>query len=558
MVTELHIRNYALIKELTIEFGKNLNIITGETGAGKSIILGALGLLLGNRAEAKALEGNEDKCVIEGHFLVENLHLETFFEKNDLDYEAVCVLRREINTNGKSRAFVNDIPVTLNILKELGEKLVDIHSQHSNLLLKSEDFRRDFIDFVAENSKQLTDYQTNYKLWRKKVAALHQLQEQETQLTAMADFNRFQLNEIDQLKIKADEYVENEHELDRLNNAEKIAEAFSNVTQLLDGSQTSVLAQLVEMKNSLQKIVGIDAQIENLFGRIDSSFIELGDVNDELTKLSEDWVFDAQRLDYLNERQDKIQRLMRKMACETVEELLLKAGQLRSELQKAENFDQEIEALKLEINKLEETLATEAEKLHRRRQKTARQLSPTITALLKQLGIPDAQFAIECAAHAGQFQKWGIDKIEFVFSANKGLEPQDVSKVASGGEISRIMLALKTLMSNSNKFPTLVFDEIDLGISGEVAIKMGALMQELSQRHQLVCITHLPQIAAMGQHHFRVRKLQEKNRSYSTIEPLSTQERIAEIGQMIGGNNASETALNSAKELLQKFATHLN
>lgn len=555
MITQLQVKNYALIKELSIDFGSSLNVITGETGAGKSIMLGALGLLLGNRADAKTLEYSEGKCVVEGHFAVEKLKLEKFFEENDLDFEPETILRREINQSGKSRAFVNDIPVTLNVLKELGEKLVDIHSQHSNLLMKQESFRREFIDFIAQNETTLTAYKQAYKIYIEAYNSLQELKKKEQELKAKADFNKFQYEEIAELKLDASEYQENERELDRLNNSERLSEAFSLIINLLDEGPSATLPQLVEMKSALQKFLTIDPKIEELNGRIEATYFELQDLAKEFNNIREDWTFDAERLELLNERQDKIQRLLRKHVCADVTELLQKEEVFKTEFDRAENFEKEISELEKALNNHWLQLQKIGNQLSKERTAAAKSISPNITAALKQLGIPDATFLIEIEHNADEKPgKSGFDRIYFNFSANKGIGVQDVSKVASGGEISRIMLALKALMSHSNKFPTLIFDEIDLGISGEVAIKMGALMKELSKAHQLVCITHLPQIAAMGQKHFKVQKMQQNNKSYSTLTELDSNERVTEIGQMIGGIEAGESALQSAKELLQKFA----
>lgn len=555
MISKLYIKNYALIRELELDLGKNFNIITGETGAGKSIMLGALGLLLGNRAEAKALEYTDDKCIIEGHFKLEGLSLEPLFNAEDLDYDNNSILRREISKSGKSRAFINDTPVTLNVLKELGEKLVDIHSQHSNLLLKSQDFRRDFIDFMAKSQNEVELFKTAFKQWKSSKTKLESLKQKEAELRNTADFNKFQFNEIDELKLDSNEYEQNEHELDLLNNSERIAEAFSLSLQLLDEGEGTVLEKLSEMRNATQRLTELDQRLAQIHERISSSYIELQDLSSEINGLKDEWEFDEERLAHLNERQEKIQRLFRKHNTESIEELLELADTFKQEFAQAENFEDSIIKLENQVAKEWIAVLQTGKKLSQKRQKASAQIGNTITETLKQLGIPDANFAVEIeSSEENPNAKNGFDKFNLNFSANKGIGLKDVSQVASGGEISRIMLALKALMSESNQFPTLIFDEIDLGISGEVAIKMGALMQELSEKHQLVCITHLPQIAAMGQRHFKVHKTSHNNKSYSTLRQLSTTERIAEIGEMIGGAQAGESALQSAKELLQKFA----
>lgn len=554
MINELYIRNYALIKELNIRFETGLNIITGETGAGKSIILGALGLILGNRADGKGLDQLQEKCVIEGHFDLSTLALQDLFAAHDLDYENQSILRREISPNGKSRAFVNDVPVTLSVLREVGLKLVDIHSQHSNLLLKDEGFRRNFIDFVAQNQTSLQAYQETYMAWKMLEKELEGLKKEEAELRATADYNRFQWEEIQQLKLKPEDYLENELELDRLNNSEKIHEAFSTVLHALEENDPSILSQLTEAKTALQRIANFDPQIKSIYERIESSLIDLNDVSEEVNGLKESWTFDEERLQVLNEQQELAQRLMRKHQVSELKDLFEKAQLFKKSFERSAHLDEDIEELTKQVGENLSLLLDKGNKLSGKRQKAAAAISKNMEQTLKQLGIPDAQFEIEVVSDSAKPNKFGLDQTQFLFSANKGMAKSDASKVASGGEISRIMLALKALMSDSSSFPTLIFDEIDLGVSGEVAIKMGYMIQRLSQNHQVISITHLPQIAAMGNAHFRVKKVFEKDRSYSTIEPLHPDDRIAEIGQMIGGVDAGTSAIESAKELLQKFA----
>lgn len=555
MIRELYIRNYALIRELHIEFEQGLNIITGETGAGKSIILGALGLILGNRADGKGLDQLQDKCVIEGHFDLSKRSLKDLFDQHDLDYESECILRREISPNGKSRAFVNDIPVTLTIQREIGMALVDIHSQHSNLLLKDEGFRRGFIDTVAQNEKRLTTYQEHFFSWKTVEKELQDLKKEESELRATADYNRFQWEEIDQLDLEAEVYEENERELDRLNNSEKLHEAFANTLHLLDEQEQSILSQLNEAKSMVQKVAGVDPKIAALYQRLESSTIEIRDVSDELNELKESWIFDEERLQSLNEKQELAQRLMRKHQVGDMHQLMEKGAIFKESFERSANLDDDIKELEADLEEKEKALLNAGQELSKHRQTAAKAISKNLVQTLKQLGIPDAQFDIAVIPDNERPNRHGLDQTQFLFSANKGMAMNDVSKVASGGEISRIMLSLKGLMSDTNTFPTLIFDEIDLGVSGEVAIKMGHMIQRLSQNHQVISITHLPQIAAMGNAHFRVKKVWEQDRSYSTIEPLNASDRVTEIGQMIGGQNAGSSAIESAKELLQKFAT---
>ncbi|MGB0430647.1 MAG: DNA repair protein RecN, partial [Bacteroidia bacterium] len=497
MITHLHVKNYALIKELNLNLGTKLNIITGETGAGKSIMLGALGLLLGNRADAKAFEYNKDKCVIEGHFNLTGLDLETYFEKEDLDYETQSILRREISKTGKSRAFINDTPVTLNVLKSLGERLVDIHSQHSNLLLKSEDFRRRFVDFMAKSQNEFDAFKKAFKIWKIAKNNLETLKQKESELRSKADFNQFQFTEINELKLEAAEYETNEHELELLNNSEKIAEAFALMEHLLDNGDGSVLEKLSEMRNAVQRLAALDPRIDEISNRINSTYLELQDLNQEANGLKDEWIFDEQRLGHLNERQDKIQRLLRKHNVETIEELLLLEQQFKSEFAQAEDFENEIKKLENLVAKNWIAVVEKGKKLSAKRKSAAQKIGPEISLTLKQLGIPDGELKIEINTELHKVnEKSGFDQFNFLFSANKGIELQDVSKVASGGEISRIMLALKAFMSESNQFPTLIFDEIDRGIGGATADAVGRRLVRLSQNAQILTVTHSPQVAA--------------------------------------------------------------
>lgn len=553
MISSLHIRNYALIKELDIDFENGLNIITGETGAGKSIIIGALGLILGERMATNAQEGHTGKCVIEGTFQLRGRGLDAFFETNDLDYEDETIIRREVSLSGKSRAFINDVPVTLQVLKELGLSLVDIHSQHSNLLLKSDSFRRSFVDGFSGSFDLLADYSASFKQLSVLEKELKQLQEKEAQLRVNTDFNRFQFDEINELNYQEGEYEENEQELDRLNNSEKLSETFAQSVYLLDESDTSAFGLLNEVQQALQKIRGIDQKIEDLAERVDSSVLDLQDVAAELSSLKEEWTFDEGRLTYLNDRQEIIYKLMRKHALTSAEELLEKAEEFKNAVDDSDQIDERIAETSKKLERIKKETLKKAQLLSAKRKKAVDPINKSLTQMLQQLGIPDAQFSLEVQACAS-LSSHGADELAFLFSANKGKSPAEVTKVASGGEISRIMLAIKTMMSDVANSATLVFDEIDLGISGEVAIKMGHLIQELSDKRQVISITHLPQIAAMGKAHFRVKKLRGEEQTLSTIERLSDEERVTEISEMIGGQQASATAMESAKELLQKFA----
>lgn len=553
MISSLHIRNYALIKELDIDFEDGLNIITGETGAGKSIIIGALGLILGERMASNAQEGHDGKCVVEGTLHLKGRGLESFFDAQDLDYDNETIIRREVSLSGKSRAFINDVPVTLLVLKELGIHLIDIHSQHSNLLLKDETFRRSFVDGYSDSVELASTYSAAYRQLAIQEKELRALKEQEALLRTNAEFNRFQFNEINELDYQLGEFEENERELDRLNNSEKLSEIFSQSVYLLEDADTSAFGLLNEVQQALQKIRGIDQQLEALAARVDSSVLDLNDVAAELNSLKEAWTFDEERLGQLNSRQEVIYKLMRKHALSSADELVAKAEEFRNSVEDSDQIEGRISNLSASLEKTKADVWKKADTLTKSRLKAVKPINDTLTQMLQQLGIPDAEFVLQ-VGRSEQLKAHGADEIDFLFSANKGKSPAEVSKVASGGEISRIMLAIKTIMSNVANSATLVFDEIDLGISGEVAIKMGHLIKKLSSRRQVISITHLPQIAAMGKAHFRVRKLRGESQTLSTIERLSDEERVTEISEMIGGQQASATAIESAKELLQKFA----
>ncbi|MCB0736576.1 MAG: DNA repair protein RecN [Bacteroidetes bacterium] len=555
MLKRLYIKNYALIDKTQIEFGPNFNIITGETGAGKSIMLGALGLILGKRADTQALANAESKCIIEGCFTNVADSLKTLFLENDLDFEQENLLRREITPSGKSRAFVNDTPVSLQVLKEIGEHLVDIHSQHSNQLLASPTFRLSVVDQFAKNAELQQDFARTFFQWKKAEKERETLQEAAELFERDRDYLLFQFNELDALNLKEGEYEANEQELELLNNAEKVGEALQSGRQLLEEGEWNVLDLISQLKQHFAQVRNVNQQFAELAERIESSHIELKDVFREIVQLSEEDLFDASKLDSLNDRQQNLQRAIRKHGAADDAELIAIKNDLEKKLANAQHSTQELETLKKQCAKLKSDAQVSANKLTESRKAVITKTGNEITSILRELGIPDAQFAIELETlPIEQMKSQGQDQLHFRFSANKGSALGSVQKVASGGEISRIMLALKHLLASSAHLPTMVFDEIDLGISGEVAIKMGMLMSKMSEYHQLISITHLPQIAAMGNTHFKVSKESGQDRSISQIAELSSSERIQEISHMIGGISAGENAVESAKELLQKFA----
>lgn len=554
MLSHLYIRNYALIDELDLQLGDQFNIITGETGAGKSIILGALGLILGNRADSKTLNHANGKCIIEGTFSVPE-NFKAFFDQHELDFDAENLLRREIAPSGKSRAFVNDTPVSLQVLKEIGEKLVDIHSQHSNLLLNNSSFRLDVVDAFAKNDSARSNHSKAFAEWAEAQKKYASFLEESQALQKDLDYLKFQLNEIESLRLESGEYARNEKELSLLSNVEKLMEATGKGRSILDEGDFSVIEQLSDLKADVQVVARVNESMLTLSERLNSSLLELRDIYQEFVGLSTDIQEDPERLDELNERQQLLQRLFRKYNTEHEDALLTMASDLADKVRKAEFSDEDTVHWKKEVERLEEVVVEAGSKLTTTRVTAANEVNEAVTILLRELGMPDAIFKIDFEQLPIELAGAnGFDKTRFLFSSNKGNNPQSVSQVASGGEISRIMLALKYLLAGSSRFPTLIFDEIDLGISGEVAIKMGSLLNKLSRQHQIVSITHLPQIAAMGTTHFKVSKTSDQNRSYSHITRLGEGERIQEISQMIAGASAGENAVESAKELLQKFA----
>lgn len=556
MLKSLYIKNYALIREVDIVFDQGFNIITGETGAGKSIMLGALGLILGNRADTKAIFQPDAKCVVEGAFATQKLEVKKLFEKHDLDYETLNLLRREITPSGKSRAFVNDTPVSLQVLKALGQQLVDIHSQHSNLLLADPKFSMEVVDAYGQHHKELQHYRTAYQEWKKAQKALANLEDRQGQLLRDKEYWQFQLDELQKLQIREGEYTANEEELERLSHSEKITEAVAAGNAILAEGEHNLLEQLGLLRQHFAPLGKIGQPFSDIQDRLQAAEVDLKELYNDISHLGDEAESDPARIDELHNRQQALQGLFRKHAVEDEKDLLAIQQELQQRLEEAQDVDGSLAKRRAECTETENLVRARAKDLHERRQQIAPKVGQQIAQMLRELGMPDATFTVEIEwqDHPSQWQPGGADKVRFLFTANKGGQLGDVAKVASGGEMSRIMLALKTALAGTARFPTLVFDEIDLGISGEVAIKMGRLVADLATKHQVISITHLPQIAAMGQNHFRVSKHADNDKSYSTIDQLSTSQRIEEISQMIGGAAASHNAVESAKELLQKFA----
>ncbi len=550
MLQKLLIKNYALIKELDINPSKGLNTITGETGAGKSIMLGAVGLLIGNRADTKVLYEDDKKCVVEGVFLISNYNLKSFFEEEELDYEEECLIRREISATGKSRAFVNDTPVTLDVLKKLGESLMDIHSQHETLLLGDQDVQLQIIDAYGQSQQILTSYQIIYDDFVKAKKALKKFKENVDSLQQEKDYHQFLFDELDKAQLKVEEQEELESSLEMLENGEQIQQKLTEASNALDQSEFAANVVLHEAVEALRIIHTYNKDYRELFERLNSAFIEVQDIAKELEIESNQFEHDPKQLQQTQERLSLIYQLQQKHKVDSINELLNIKNELEEKLLAAESADGDLEQLNAQANDLSSKLQESAKLLSKNRVKQFPLLEKELTNLLSDLGMGDA--SINITNQKKEADKTGIDDIKFLFSANKGIAPQSLKSVASGGEFSRLMFALKYIMADKIALPTIIFDEIDTGISGEIAIKMVQMMRKMAQSHQVITISHLPQIAAKGTHHYFVYKDNSADKSMSKIKLLSDEERLLEIAKMIGGDNPSESALQSAKELLLK------
>lgn len=549
MLSSLRIQNYALINHLDINFSNQLTIITGETGAGKSIMLGALGLLLGERADSDVLFDKDKKCIVEGDFSIDKLGLQDFFAANELDYDGHCIIRREIAPNGKSRAFINDSPVTIQILKSLGEQLMDLHRQHETLHLNTAKFQLLIIDAIAQHENDLLSYKNEYKLYISKVEKLSKLKSEQEQLQRNLDYYQFQFNELNEANLKENELVELEAESEILENAESIKYNLAQAFIGLNNSDNSILIQLKSASNLVQTVKNLKPEIAEIFDRLNSSLIELKDIADELEKAEESINIDAERLQIVNERIDLLNRLMKKHAVSSDAELIEICKDVEQKIKSVELAEDETVHLQLEIEKLKDVLMSKANAISAKRKSIAEPFEVEVNKLLSQVGMPHAVLKIEHHLSI-DISINGIDNFKFLFTANKGSSLQEISKVASGGELSRLMLCIKSLVASSAHLPTLVFDEIDTGISGEVAMQVGSILHQLANKHQVLCITHLPQIAAKGQSHYFVYKSTENERTVSQIKMLNNEERIIEIAKMLSGNQPGEAALANAKELM--------
>ncbi len=549
MLKHLSIQNYALIDKLEVEFSGGLSIITGETGAGKSILLGALGLISGSRADTQALQDKTKKCIVEASFAFTGDVLKEFFEANELDYEPATVIRREINLEGKSRAFINDTPVTLTQLKELGDFLIDIHSQHQTLTLNGNEFQLSVVDAFAKHSDVLQEYQSNYKNYKSLEKQLNDLSEREAQAKKDMDYFQFQFNELEDAGLKTGEQTEIEQELETLNNAEEIKLNLSKAAHSLNGGEQNLLSSLNETKLLLVAFAKFKPEINELSTRINSSYIELKDISNELENLEQDIVYDPKRIEILTQKVDTLYRLQQKHQVKTIEELITIKDELSNKLLDFNSLEAEIVKIKKKLSVLHVSLNTVAKKIAANRKKVIPKIEKEIASLLSSLSMPNAQLKIE-HIETEIFTINGIDKINFLFSANKGSDFKELNKVASGGELSRLMLSIKSLIAQLTELPTIIFDEIDTGVSGDIADKVGSIMNLMAKSMQVITITHLPQIASKGKSHLFVYKEDKNNKTYSNIKKLSSEERVQEIAKMLSTGNPTSAAISNAKELL--------
>lgn len=549
MITSLSIENFALIEKLSIDFSSGFSIITGETGAGKSILLGALGLVLGKRADLTSLKNKNEKCIIEAHFHISNYHLQTFFSANDLDYEDETIIRREILPSGKSRAFINDTPVNLQELQELSLYLIDIHSQHQTQELSEEHFQFQIIDSIGNNQDLVSEYGSVLKLFKKQKSDLVQLNIQMQQALKEQDYNTFLLEELLAAKLDSCNQLELESVFEKLTNVEFIKENLEKSTLIATEEQFGVIQNLKEMKLALQKASPFSSEYHSLYERINSVLIELDDIVNELNSVTDSLINDPEQLEIVNQKLQLIYNLQKKHQVSSVVELLQIQNDLDHKVVSVSNLENQISTLEKEIQLSELELDRISDLIHINRQKAIPVLSDKLIAILEQLGMPNVRFNIEINTTSNYFQN-GKDELQFLFSANKGSDFGLLKKVASGGEMSRIMLAVKAILAQYSKLPTIIFDEIDTGVSGEIANKMGDIMKGMCDTMQVFAITHLPQIAAKGNAHFKVFKTIIKEQTHSELKLLSKEERVLEIAQMLSGTAISDSALNHAKALL--------
>lgn len=551
MLQSIHIQNYALIDRLDIDFTSGFSVITGETGAGKSIILGAIGLLLGQRADVKAIKNGASKCVVEAKFRIATYDMEAFFEENDIEYEPEeCIIRRELSANGKSRAFINDTPASLAQMKVLGERLIDVHSQHQNLLLNKEGFQLNILDILAQDDKQLADYHCLYTTYRQVSRELEEFIAQAEKSRQDEDYIRFQLEQLEDADLKEGEQTSLEQEAETLSHAEDIKAGLYKAGQLIDGDESGGLSLVKEAMQTLQSVSRVYTPAQEWGERLNSCYIELKDISREISGAQEEIEFNPARLDFVNERLNLIYNLQQKHRVDSVEALIELTDKYRNQLNTITSFDETIAKLNKRKEDLYAQVLAQAAVLTECRSRSARQIEEQMQALLIPLGMPNVRFAVEMTTRKEPDAK-GMDSVTFLFSANKNGTLQNVASIASGGEIARVMLSLKAMIAGAVKLPTIIFDEIDTGVSGSIAEKMALIMQDMGkQNRQVISITHLPQIAARGIAHYKVYKEDTETGTNSHIRLLTREERVREIANMLSGSTLTEAALNNARALL--------
>ena len=551
MLKHLYIKNFTLIDELDISLYEGFSVITGETGAGKSIILGAIALLLGQRADSKTIKQGADKCVIEANFDLSRYDMQPFFDENDIEYDAGdCIIRRELTAAGKSRAFINDTPVALSMLKELGDQLMDVHSQHQNLLLNKQDFQLEVVDIIANDATQLAKYQSTYVEYLKAEKELGEMMLTIERNRENLDFLQFQYEELTNANLTEGEQEELEQRSETMEHSEDIKSALYTTDNALSGEQNGVIESLRTSLSALRNIVSVYPEVSELIQRIDSSYIELKDVSHEISSLLESVDFDPAELDQVNSRLDRIYELEKKYHVDTVEDIIAKRDSIYKQLEAIQGGDESLDVLKARRHQLEEQARKEAEVLTKLRTKAAKTIEAEMQKRLVPLGMPHVRFSIQLTAV--ELGANGADRVSFLFSANTSTPLQPVSQVASGGEIARVMLSLKAMISGAVKLPTIIFDEIDTGVSGKTAEMMAQIMKEMGNHgRQVISITHLPQIAALGSVHYKVEKNETASGTTSKMRQLNDDERVREIAQMLSGSDVSEAAIQNAKELLK-------
>ena len=550
MLKHLYIKNFTLIDELDISLYEGFSVITGETGAGKSIILGAIALLLGQRADSKTIKQGADKCVIEANFDLSRYNMQPFFDENDIEYDAGdCIIRRELTAAGKSRAFINDTPVALSMLKELGDQLMDVHSQHQNLLLNKQDFQLEVVDIIANDATQLAKYQNTYAEYLKVEKELGEMMLAIERNRENLDFLQFQYEELTNANLTAGEQEELEQRSETMEHSEDIKSALYTTDNALSGEQNGVIESLRTSLSALRNIEAVYPEVSELIQRIDSCYIDLKDVSHEISSQLESVDFDPAELDQVNNRLDRIYELEKKYHVDTVEDIIAKRDAIYKQLQTIEGGDESLDALKARRQQLEEQARKEAEVLTKLRTKAAKTIEAEMQKRLVPLGMPHVRFSIQLTAV--ELGTYGVDRVSFLFSANTSTPLQPVSQVASGGEIARVMLSLKAMISGAVKLPTIIFDEIDTGVSGKTAEMMAQIMKEMGNHgRQVISITHLPQIAALGSVHYKVEKNETASGTTSKMRQLTDDERVREIAQMLSGSDVSEAAIQNAKALL--------